>query len=263
MVVQLEEEPPGAAVREDVTYDESWEWDDFDLSIVEDREDLEIDGSPPQREGEREIELDPFGPWALDEQARAFRVELGVDDETGLVWLHAASVYGSSLHRGIYDAAVLDTAAGEAAQELQLYLYAGYPDEPYERWLVGSRAAIEQAAPAPLPDFDPGEWMRWVTPIDGGPPLACGGFLYPDKRAIALEPLGSRLPAWAQGRALTIPMPRPGEDFGAQREVTVYGKPFAELRSSTAKVQKRPPTPIGRFVLEAEGFMPAGWSALG
>ena len=62
---------------------------------------------------------------------------------------------------------------------------------------------------------------------------------------------------------LTIPRERPDQDFAASRDVTVYGKPFKELRSSVAKIQKRPATPIGRFVLEAEGFMPERWSLLG
>ena len=45
--------------------------------------------------------------------------------------------------------------------------------------------------------------------------------------------------------------------------MTVYGKPYKELRSSVKKIAKRPPTPVGRFRLEAEGHMPQGWSQLG
>lgn len=274
VVVELEPERGDAAVRRDVTLGDEWEWewDEFDLAIVERREELEWSGPPPEREGEFDLGVDPFGPWALDEEGRAFRIEFDIDDESGMIWLHTESAYGASLHPGVFEASVLEEvspvaaaalAAGEGVQELQLFHYGGFPDEPDQRWRIGRRRAIEAAASSALPDFDPGEWMRWLTPVDGGDPVACDGFLMPGEREIQVDPLGSRLPEWAAGRVLTVPMQRPGETYDGSREVTLYGKPYAELSSSVSKIRKRPPVPLGRFVLESQGYMPSGWSALG
>ncbi len=267
--VDLEPEAKDAEVRVDATLDDEWESDDRDLLIASARDLLPEEPSPPQREGEQPV--NPFGLWALDEQGAALRVEVELDEESGGLVVEAASRFGKALHPWAYGAVRADTLAIEphalespdALLDVQLYAFDGTEDRPYERWRIGTRRAIEAASPQPLPDFDPGAWMRWLTPVDGGDPVAFGGFLAPSKREVELEPVMPVEPDWAAGRVLTIPRERPDQAFGDRREVTVYGKPFKELRSSVAKVQKRPPTPIGRFVLEPEGYMPPGWSLLG
>ncbi|SDS20439.1 hypothetical protein SAMN04489719_1782 [Agrococcus carbonis] len=266
---ELEPESRSAAVRADTTLDDEWEADERDLFLASSIDLLPEEQAPLEREGAQPV--NPFGLWALDEAGAAFRVEVELDDETGGAVVEAATRYGKSLHPFVYGATRADTlvieeqllAGPDALLDLQLYAFDGDEDRPYERWHVGSRRAIESVAASPLPDFDPGQWMRWLTPVDGGAPVAFGGFLLPEGRTIELQPVMPVEPEWAAGRVLTIAMPRPGVAHQDAREVTVYAKPFKELRSSTAKVQKRPPTAIGRFVLEAEGYMPEGWSALG
>lgn len=267
--LELEPEPANAEVRADATLDDQWESDERDLLIASSLDLLPEAQPAPEREGEQPV--NPYGLWALDEQGRALRVEAELDEEAGGLVVEAASRFGKALHPWTYGAVRADTLAIEAGVldaddallEVQLYAFDGAEDREYQRWHVGTRRAIEAAATHPLPDFDPGRWMRWLTPVDGGAPVAFGGFLEPTKRAVELEPVMPQEPAWAAGRVLTIPMPRPGVEYGAAREVTVYAKPFKELRSSVPKIVKRPPTPVGRFVLEAEGFMPEGWSRLG
>lgn len=269
LAVELEPEEPDAPVRRDPVFDARWEWDDTDLVIAEHREDLELDDAP-----DLECDADPFGIWALDEQGRAFLITGGVDDDTGLLWLQPVSLFGSATHPGIYDAVVpADTTdavsvddddvmvVGDTAQQLQVYLFDGYPDEPYQQWTIGTRAAIEAAAPHPLPDFDPTDWMRWLTPVDGGDavPVVIGTA----DGALTFEVLGAKPPAWAQGRVISAPLPRGGQRHADRREVQITAKPVAELRSSNAKMRKRPPARVGRFVLEAEGFMPDGWTSFG
>lgn len=267
--LDLEPEAPAAEVRADATLDDEWESDERDLLIASSVDLLPEPQSAPEREGEQPV--NPFGLWALDEAGRALRVEAELDEETGGLVLEAATRFGKALHPWAYGAVRADTLAIEphaleapdALLDLQLYAFDGAEDRAYERWHVGTRRAIETASTHPLPDFDPGAWMRWLTPVDGSDPVAFGGFLSPGKLEIELEPVMPQEPAWAAGRVLTIPRERPGQEYADSREVTVYGKPFKELRSSVAKIQKRPPTPIGRFVLEAEGMMPSGWSQLG
>lgn len=273
VAVDLELESPDAPVRDDATLDDEWDSGEQDLLIASDAEAFLPQEPPLEREGSQPV--NPFGLWALDEGGAAFRVEVELDQSGAALWIEASTAFGKSLHPWHYAAEPLgdldDVAAaieaGEAAHELQLLSPGAFGDEaepaPYERWRVGSRRAIERTAPAELPDFDPGQWMRWLTPVDGGDPIAFGGFFFPGDREIELQPVMPIEPDWAAGRVLTVPMPRPGVEFEAAREVTVYGKPFKELRSSAPKIQKRPPTPLGRFVLEAEGYMPPGWSALG
>lgn len=273
IAVDLELESPAAPVREDATLDDEWESGEQDLLIASDAEAFLPQEPPLEREGDQPV--NPFGLWALDEGGAALRVEVELDEGGETLWIEPSTAYAKSLHPWHYeaepveglDAAVAAIEAGDAVVQLRLLAPRAFGDHaeavPYERWRVGSRRAVEQAAPAELPEFDPGVWMRWLTPVDGGDPVAFGGFMFPDGRAIELQPVMPVEPEWATGRVLTIPMPRPGIEFEDRREVTVYGKPFKELRSSVPKIQKRPPTPLGRFVLEAEGYMPPGWSALG
>jgi hypothetical protein len=269
-VVELELEPEAkdAEVRTDTTLDDEWESDERDLLIAS-MPDRFLQEAPAEREGDAPV--NPYGLWAIDAQGVAFRVEAELDEESGGLIVEAATRFGKALHPWTYGAVRADTLAIEqhaldaddALLELQLFVFDGTDDREYERWQVGTRRALEAAATHPLPPFDPGAWMRWLTPVGGGDPVAFSGFLEPDKRVIELQPVMPQEPAWAVGRVLTIPRERPDQEFEASREVTVYGKPFKELRSSVAKIQKRPATPVGRFVLEAEGFMPEGWSALG
>ncbi|RWR24783.1 hypothetical protein D8Y24_04905 [Agrococcus lahaulensis] len=270
LTVVLEPEEPGAEVRRDPVFDARYPWEETDLAIAQHREDLELDGPVP----ERECEVDPFGLWAVDEQGRAFVVEGGVDDESGLLWLHPVSPYGRALHPGVYDAVAADDAQApalddddalvpaSAVQALQVYLYDGFPDAPHGVWRIGSRAALEAEAEAPLPEYDPTDWLRWLVPVDGGDPVPV---LLADAAdgSVAFEVLGARAPSWAAGRAVTAAAPRPDQAPGDRRELSLLSKPVAELRSSNAKIRKRAPSRVGRFVLEAEGWMPEGWSALG
>lgn len=266
--IDIEPEAKDAEVRTDATLDDEWESDDRDLLIAS-TPDRFLQEAPAEREGEQPV--NPFGLWAIDEQGVPLRVDAELDDESGGLIVEAATRFGKALHPWGYRAVRADTLAIEqhaldaddALLEVQLLVFDGSDDRDYQRWRIGTRRALEAAATHPLPDFDPGEWMRWLTPVDGGDPVAFGGFLDPDKRVIELQPVMPVEPAWANGRVLTIPRERPDQDFEESREVTVYGKPFKEIRSSVAKIQKRPATPLGRFVLEAEGFMPEGWSALG
>jgi hypothetical protein len=267
--VDLEGETRTAEVRADATLDDEWESDERDLLIASHAEFFQPQAPPAEREGGQPV--NPYGLWALDAQGEAFRVEVERDEESGGLIVEPATRFGKALHPWAYGAVRADTLEIEpdalerddALLDLQLFVADGDDDREYERWLVGTRRALEARAPHPLPDFDPGQWMRWLTPVDGGDPVAFGGFLSPANRVIELEPVMPHEPEWAAGRVLTIPRERPDQEFEGRREVTVYGKPFKELRSSVAKVKKRPPTPIGRFVLEPEGFMPEGWSALG
>lgn len=268
LAVALVPEQPGATVRRDAVFDARWDWDDSELVLAEHRVDLEPEPAP-----DRECEADPFGMWALDERGRALIVEGGIDDDTGLLWLQPVTPFGGAMHPGIYDAVPVDEAdavavdeddamvAGDAAQQVQLYLFDGYPDEPYERWTIGRRAAVEAAAAHPLPDFDPTDWMRWLTPADGGDPVPV--VVEPADGAITFQLLGSKPPAWAQGRVVSAPLPRGGQSHADRREVQLTAKPVAELRSSAAKMRKRPPARVGRFVLEAQGFMPPDWARFG
>ncbi|GAA1422301.1 hypothetical protein [Agrococcus citreus] len=267
--IDVEPEPRSAEVRRDTTLDDEWESDERDLLIASHAELFQPQAPPATREGEQPV--NPYGLWALDAQGSAFRVEAERDEESGGLVLEAATRFGKALHPWVYGAFRADSLEIEphvlerddALLDLQLYVPDGDDDREYERWLVGTRRAIEARSPRPLPDFDPGQWMRWLTPVDGRDPVAFGGFLFPEKREIELQPVMPNEPAWAAGRVLTIPRERPDQEFEGSREVTVYGKPFKELRSSVAKIQKRPATPIGRFVLQPEGYMPEGWSSLG
>ena len=267
--LDLEPEAKDAEVRADATLDDEWESDERDLLVASSLDFLPEPQPAPEHEGEQPV--NPFGLWAIDEAGVPLRVEAELDEESGGLVVEAATRFGKSLHPWAYGAVRADTLeiephalnADDALLDLQLYAFDGTEDRPDQRWHVGTRRAVEAAATHPLPDFDPGRWMRWLTPVDGGDPVAFGGFLEPAKREIELEPVMPREPEWAAGRVLTIPRERPDQDFAASRDVTVYGKPFKELRSSVAKIQKRPATPIGRFVLEAEGFMPERWSLLG
>ncbi|ROR65919.1 hypothetical protein [Agrococcus jenensis] len=267
--VDLEPEPRGAEVRLDTTLDDEWESDERDLLIASHAERFQPQEPPAEREGDQPV--NPYGLWALDESGSAFRVEVERDEESGGLLIEAATRFGKALHPWAYGAVRADTLeieehaleGDDALLDLQLYVADGDDDREYERWLVGTRRALEARAASPLPEFDPGQWMRWLTPVDGGAPVAFGGFLFPEKREIELQPVMPKEPAWATGRLLTIPRERPDQAFEGSREVTVYGKPFKELRSSVAKVRKRPATPIGRFVLQAEGYMPERWSLLG
>jgi len=267
--LDLEPEPRDAEVRADTTLDDEWESDDRDLLIASHADFFQPQEPPAEREGGHPV--NPFGLWALDAQGRAFRVEAERDEESGGLLVEAATRFGKALHPWAHGAVRADTLEIEpdvlerddVLLDLQLYVADGDDDREYERWLVGTRRALEARATRPLPEFDPGRWMRWLTPVGGGEPVAFGGFLFPEKREIELQPVMPEEPDWAAGRVLTIPRERPDQPFEGSREVTVYGKPFKELRSSVAKIQKRPPTPIGRFVLEPEGYMPEGWSSLG
>lgn len=267
--VDLEPESRGAEVRADTTLDDEWESDERDLLIASHAEYFQPQPPPAEREGDQPV--NPFGLWALDAAGRAFRVEAERDEKAGGLVIEAATRFGKALHPWAYGAVRADTLEIEphalegpdALLDLQLYVADGDDDREHERWLVGTRRALEAQAPHPLPEFDPGQWMRWLTPVDGGDPVAFGGFLSPEKREIALEPVMPQEPEWAAGRVLTIPRERPDQEYAGSREVTVYGKPFKELRSSVAKVKKRPATPIGRFVLQPEGWMPERWSSLG
>ncbi|WP_072314980.1 hypothetical protein [Agrococcus sp. Marseille-P2731] len=266
--IDLEPEAKAAEVRTDTTLDDEWESDERDLLIAS-TPDRFLQDAPPEREGDAPV--NPFGLWAIDEGGVPFRVEAELDDETGGLVIEAATRFGKARHPWAYGAVRADTLvieqhaldAADALLDLQLYEFDGDDDREYERWQVGTRRAIEGAAREPLPEFDPGAWMRWLTPVGGGDPVAFGGFLEPEGGSIELAPVMPQEPAWAAGKVLTIPRERPDQEFGASREVTVYGKPFKELRSSNAKLRKRPASPIGRFVLEPEGFMPERWSALG
>ncbi|WP_306232930.1 hypothetical protein [Agrococcus beijingensis] len=267
--IDLEPEARGNEVRTDTTLDDEWESDERDLLIASHAEFFQPQSQPAEREGEQPV--NPYGLWALDAQGKAFRVEAERDEESGGLVVEPATRFGKALHPWAYGAVRADTLEIEpgalegpdALLDLQLYVADGDDDREYERWLVGTRRAIEAEATHPLPDFDPGQWMRWLTPVGGGDPVAFGGFLFPEGRTVELQPVMPNEPEWAAGRVLTIPRERPDQEFEGRREVTVYGKSFKELRSSVAKVKKKPATPIGRFVLEAEGFMPEGWSALG
>lgn len=267
--IDLEPESRGAEVRADATLDDEWESDERDLLIASHVEFLQPQEPPAEREGDQPV--NPYGLWALDAQGSAFRVEAERDEESGGLVIEAATRFGKALHPWVYGAVRADTLeieadaleGDDALLDLQLYVTDGDDDREYERWLVGTRRALEARASRPLPEFDPGQWMRWLTPVEGGDPVAFGGFLFPEKRDIELQPVMPHEPEWAAGRVLTIPRERPDQAFEGSREVTVYGKPFKELRSSVAKVRKRPATPIGRFVLQPEGYMPEGWSSLG
>lgn len=267
--IDLEPEPRDGEVRADTTLDDEWESDERDLLIASHAESFQPQEPPATREGDQPV--NPYGLWALDAQGSAFRVEAERDEESGGLVIEAATRFGKALHPWVYGAVRADSLeiephaleGDDALLDLQLYVAEDDDDREYERWLVGTRRAIEARARRPLPDFDPGQWMRWLTPVDGGDPVAFGGFLFPEKREIELQPVMPNEPGWAAGRVLTIPRERPDQEFEGSREVTVYGKPFKELRSSVVKIQKRPATPIGRFVLHAEGYMPEGWSSLG
>ncbi|QUW17749.1 hypothetical protein [Agrococcus sp. Marseille-Q4369] len=266
--IELERERPDGTVRTDATRDDEWRSEERGLYVSSSMQDFLPQEPPLEREGEQPV--NPYGLWALDPQGEAFLVDAELDDAGGLV-IEPATRFGKSLHPWTYRAAMPDGLAidetalddVDALVEVQLYDFDGSTERVYELWQLGARRAIERSATQPLPDFDPGVWMRWLTPVDGGNPVAFGGFMFPGDRVIELQPVMPVEPEWATGRVLTIPMPRPGIEFEDRREVTVYGKPFKELRSSVPKIQKRPPTPLGRFVLEAEGYMPPGWSALG
>ncbi|GEK78976.1 hypothetical protein [Agrococcus baldri] len=266
--IDLEPEPRQAEVRTDATLDDEWESDERDLLIAS-TPDRFLQDAPAQREGDAPV--NPYGLWAVDEAGIPFRVEAELDDETDGLIVEAATRFGKALHPWAYGAVRADTLAIEAHAldaddallDLQLFAFDGSEDREYQRWQVGTRRTLEAAATHPLPDFDPGVWMRWLTPVDGGDPVAFGGFLEPEGGSIELAPVMPREPEWAAGRVLTIPRERPDQAYEAAREVTVYGKPFKELRSSNAKLRKRPATAIGRFRLEAQGHMPTGWSALG
>ncbi|MCH1884067.1 hypothetical protein [Agrococcus sp. ARC_14] len=266
--IDLEPEAKAAEVRADTTLDDDWESDERDLLIAS-TPDRFLQDSPAEREGDQPV--NPFGLWAIDEQGIPLRVEAELDEESGGLVVEAATRFGKALHPWSYGAVRADSLeieqhaldSDDALLDLQLYTFDGAEDRPYQRWHVGTRRAVEGVATHPLPEFDPGEWMRWLTPVEGGDPVAFGGFLAPEGSTIALEPVMPQEPAWAAGRVLTIARERPDQAFEGSREVTVYGKPFKELRSSAAKLRKRAATPIGRFMLEAEGFMPEGWSRLG
>ena len=270
VTVMLEPEPVGSAVRADDTLDDDW-GDERDLQIAERRDTFEPEEWTPQTEGDQPV--NPFGFWALDEAGHAFLIDFDAGDDDDAPTIEALSRYGKSLHPWQYavepsgpepdDASLEAVAAGDATLEWQLHRYDGSDLVAYQRWRVGRRRAIEAEAPHPLPEFDPGQWMRWLTPLEGGAAVAFGGFYFPEKRSIELQPVMPAEPEWARGRVLTIPRERPGQEYEGRREVTVYGKPHAELRSSVAKIRKRPPVPLGRFALQPEGFMPSGWSALG
>lgn len=262
-------EEPDAAVRRDPVIDPGYDWEETDLVLAEVREDLEPDGPAPETEGE----IDPFGLWALDDEGRAFVIAGGLDDESGLLWLHPASDYGRALHPGVYDAEPTGDADAAAAleatgvQELQVYLYDGHPDEPYGVWRIGSRAALEteaaEAGSGALPPFDPTDWLRWLVPVGGGDPVPVVPHGDADGRSLNFDVLGAHPPAWAAGRSVTAPGPRPGQSHAERREVPLSAKPIGELRSGNPRIRKRPPAPVGRFVLEAEGWMPEGWARLG
>lgn len=266
--IDLEPEAKDAEVRSDTTLDDEWESDERDLLIAS-TSDRFLQDAPPEREGDSPV--NPFGLWAIDDAGVPFRVEAELDEESGGLVVEPATRFGKAMHPWAYGAMRADTLtieqhaldAPDALLDLQLYVYDGTDDVEYQRWTVGTRRALEAAATHPLPEFDPGAWMRWVTPVGGGDSVAFGGFLEPEGSTIELQPVMPQEPEWAAGRVLTIPRGRPDQAFEASREVTVYGKPFKELRSSNAKLRKRPATAIGRFTLEAEGFMPEGWSRLG
>lgn len=270
--VSLERERPEHPVQHDPVLVEDDRYDPRDYSISSTIDAFLPQEPPQEREGGQPI--NPYGLWALDEQGRAFLVESDLDAETGGLVIEAASRYGASLHPWYYlgvptDGRHLteeDFAADDALVELtvtELVEGEAVQGDAPQTWTIGTRRAIEAAAPHPLPDFDPEVWMRWLTPVDGGDPVAFGGFTFPGDRMIELQPVMPAEPAWAVGRVVTIPRERRDQEYEDAREVTVYAKPFKELRSSVTKIAKRPPTPVGRFRLEAEGTMPPGWSLLG
>ena len=254
VAVELEPEADAAPVRRDIVRDDD-AYRERDLLLALRREALEGD-EVPAREGDEAV--NPYGTWALGDAGAAVRIEVA-EGEAGTIWVEALTRYGAGVLPWPCTAEVLDE---EPPATVRLYAF-GDAARDEGLWRIGSRAEVEAVAGAPLPDFDPGQWMRWLTPVDGGDPVSFGGFWFPGPRTIELTPVMPEEPAWANGRVLTIPMPRPGVAFESEREVTVSAKPHAELRSSSAKVRKRPPVPIGRFVLHEEGWMPEGWSALG
>ena len=94
--------------------------------IASERETFLPQEPPPEREGDQPV--NPYGIGALDEQGRAFRFELDVDeDDAEEIWVEAATRYGKSLHPWHYVAAMTEdfddeaeaVASGEALHERQ------------------------------------------------------------------------------------------------------------------------------------------------
>lgn len=112
---------------------------------------------------ESERGVNPFGTWALDEKGRAFVVF----DRGDELW--APSPYGASLHPGRYR--VLDRTQVGATTTARVRSVVATDDEPAQQWRLGTRRAIEEAAPDSLPPVVVPDWIVALRPSDGGAPF--------------------------------------------------------------------------------------------